>query len=56
MNHLTSTREIRPGIYILAIPPPLWGGIFAQSENREEFERGLEKEKEKGEKKKKRKE
>merc|ERR1711860_432670 len=61
---LVSFRELRlkislihnkPGIYILAIPPP--GGFLSKVKNREELEGGLKKGKEKGgkgEKKKKR--
>ena len=45
-----------PGIYILAIPPPL-GEFLSKLKNREEFEGGLhDKRKGKGGKKKKRKE
>ena len=38
----------KAGIYILAIPPPPWGGIIVYIENREEFEGGHEKRKGKG--------
>jgi len=36
----------KPGIYILAIPPP--GGFLSKVKNREELEGGLEKRKGKG--------